>query len=300
MRLRAYVFLGLALFLCVAHARAQAPAQQPAVADSEHAPLISKIESYLRNLFGWGPEFHLKLGPLKDSILPGFYEVPVEVTYQQQTDTGVVYASKDGRYIIRGELYNTSQDPFAEIRAKLVTSGSPSIGPADAKVTVVEFSDFQCPHCRVLSQALKTTEPKYPQVRFVFKNFPLTQIHPWAMTAAIAARCAFQSSPDAFWKMHDAIFQQQEIISPETVYDKLAEFAAAAGLNRDDFKACLADPQAQKAVEADMALGKELKISSTPTVFVNGRENVGGDPGNLGQLIDFELRRAEGKLSTRK
>ena len=291
MKLRLSVVLSLVLIIFSAAARAQA--QQPAANTPDQAHLIASVESYLRNLFSWGPAFQLKLGPLKDSQLPGFYEVPIAVTFQEQTDSGIVYASKDGKYIIRGELYNTSQDPFAETRAKLVTKDSPSQGPANAKVTVVEFSDFQCPHCRVLSQTLRTLVPKYPQVRFVFKNFPITQIHPWAMTAAIAGRCAFQSSPDAFWKMHDAIFQQQELISTEIVYDKLTDFAAASGLSRDDFKACLADPEVQKSVEADAALGKELKISSTPTVFVNGRENVGGDPATLDQLIDFELHRTQ-------
>jgi len=291
MKLRLSVILSLVLVMFAAGARAQA--QQPTANTPDQAHLIASVESYLRNLFSWGPAFQLKVGPLKDSQLPGFYEVPIAVTFQEQTDTGIVYASKDGKYIIRGELYNTSQDPFADTRAKLVTKDSPSQGPANAKVTVVEFSDFQCPHCRVLSQTLKTLIPKYPQVRFVFKNFPITQIHPWAMTAAVAGRCAFQSSADAFWKMHDAIFQQQELISTEIVYEKLTDFAAAAGLNRDDFKACLADPEVQKSVEADAALGKELKISSTPTVFVNGRENVGGDPATLDQLIDFELHRTQ-------
>jgi protein-disulfide isomerase len=288
MKLRLYVILSLVLICGAQSARAQN--QQPAAAPDQ-AHLIASVESYLRNLFGWGAAFQIKLGPLKDSQLPGFYDVPIAVTYQDQTDTGTVYASKDGKFIIRGELYNMSQDPFAEIRAKLATKDSPSAGPADAKVTVVEFSDFQCPHCRVLSQNLKPLETKYPQIRIVFKNFPITAIHPWSMTAAIAARCAFQSSPEAFWKVHDAIFQQQDLISTETVYDKLTEFAAAAGLNRDDFKACLADPETQKSVEADESLGKDLKIASTPTVFVNGRENIGGDPATLEQLIDFELHR---------
>jgi protein-disulfide isomerase len=291
MKLRLYVVLILAAICCAASTATQA--QQPPPASPGQAQLIASIESYLRNLFGWGPAFQIKLGPLKDSQLPGFYEVPIAVTYQDQTDSGAVYASKDGKFIIRGELYNTTEDPFAEIRAKLVTKDSPSAGPADAKVTVVEFSDFQCPHCRVLSQNLKPLETKYPQVRFVFKNFPLTAIHPWSMTAALAARCAYQSNPAAFWKMHDAIFQQQDLISTEIVYDKLTEFAANAGLNRDDFKACLADPETQKSVESDIALGKALKITSTPTVYVNGRENIGGDPAALEQLIEFELTRAQ-------
>jgi protein-disulfide isomerase len=298
MKLGRYAILGMVLLATAVGTGAQAP--QTASGSTDQSHFIATVESYLRNLFGWGSAFQLKLGPIKDSQLPGFYEVPIAVTYQEQTDTGTVYASKDGKFIIRGELYNTSQDPFAEIRAKLVTKDSPSAGPANAKVTVVEFSDFQCPHCRLLSQNLKTLEPKYPQVRFVFKNFPITQIHPWAMTAAIAARCAFQSSPESFWKMHDSIFQQQDLISTETVYDKLTEFAAASGLNRDDFKACLADPEVQKFVEADIALGKELRISSTPTVFVNGRENVGGDPAALDQLIEFELHRIQSPAAAQK
>jgi protein-disulfide isomerase len=291
MKLRLYVVLILAVICCAASTATRA--QQPPPATTDQAHLIASIESYLRNLFAWGPAFQIKLGPLKDSQLPGFYEVPIAVTYQDQTDSGAVYASKDGKFIIRGELYNTSEDPFAEIRAKLVTKDSPSAGPANAKVTVVEFSDFQCPHCRVLSQNLKPLEAKFPQVRFVFKNFPLTAIHPWSMTAALAARCAFQSSPQAFWKMHDAIFQQQDLISTEIVYDKLTEFAASAGLNRDDFKACLADPEVQKSIEADIAVGNTLKISSTPTVYVNGRENIGGDPAALEQLIEFEVNRTQ-------
>jgi protein-disulfide isomerase len=293
MKPRLYVVLILLTISCAANPQAQAQ-QPPAATDQTH--LIASVESYLRNLFGWGAVIQIKLGPLKDAQLPGFYEVPIAVSYQDQTDTGIVYASKDGKFIIRGELYNTNQDPFAEIRAKLITKDSPSAGPADAKVTLVEFSDFQCPHCRVLSQNLKPLEAKYPQIRVVFKNFPITAIHPWSMTAALAARCAYQSSPDAFWKMHDAIFQQQDLISTETVYDRLTEFAASAGLNRDDFRACLADPATQKSVEADQTLGRDLKISSTPTVFVNGRENIGGDPATLEQQIEFELNRARNPI----
>lgn len=289
MKLRVALLVWAVLFIAAARPLC---AQQTAGA-SDQAHLTSSVEAYLRDLFGWGPAFQLKVGPLKDSQLPGFYEVPIAVTYQEQTDTGMVYASKDGKFIIRGELYDTARDPFADIRAKIVTKDSPSIGPANAKVTVVEFSDFQCPHCRLLSQNLKPLEAKFPQVRFVFKNFPLTQIHPWAMTAAEAGRCAYQTSSEAFWKMHDAIFQQQDQIAADTVYDKLTEFAVSAGLNREDFKACLAALETQQAVEADINQGKDLKIASTPTIFINGRENVGGDPTTLEQQISYEINRRQ-------
>src|SRR3984957_21046646 len=115
-----YVVLSLVL-LSSSCASAQAQAQQPAAASTDQTHLIASVESYLRDLFGWGKDFQIKLGPLKDAQIPGFYEVPIAVTYQDQTDTGTVYASKDGKFIIRGDLYNMKQDPFAEIRARLVT-----------------------------------------------------------------------------------------------------------------------------------------------------------------------------------
>jgi protein-disulfide isomerase len=154
---------------------------------------------------------------------------------------------------------------------------------------MVEFSDFECPHCRQLHEYLKTLEQKYPQAHIVFKNYPIEAIHPWAMTAAIAGHCAYETSSDAFWKMESAIFDQQDLISAENAYDKLTDVAIAAGLQRDAFRACLADPAAKEAVEADLALGQKLGVNSTPTVFINGREAVGGDPSAVEQLIEYEL-----------
>ena len=115
-------------------------------------------------------------------------------------------------------------------------------------------------------------------MRFVYKNFPLTTIHPWAETAAIGAHCAYEQSPEAFWKVHDAIFDDQDAITPENVWDKLVSFASQAGLNADTFKACLSSADAQKAVDAEHAEGVALGVDSTPTAFVNGRPLAGGDP----------------------
>jgi protein-disulfide isomerase len=217
--------------------------------------------------------------------------VPITLTYQGQSETGTVFASKDGKYVVRGEIFSTSEDPFATNRATLSLENSPSLGPANAKVTLVEFSDFQCPHCRLFQQALKALLPKFPQVRVVYKNFPLENIHPWAMMAAMGSRCAYQNSNAAFWKMYDSIFDQQDVISAENVYDKLTDFAGAVGISADAFHSCLNDPATKQAVEADLQLGEKLDINSTPTVFINGRRVVGGDPASLEQLLTFELNR---------
>lgn len=291
---RGIAAVGLGLFLAIAPAMAQstAPGQASATADDQ-AALEKTAEAFVRNLFAWGPEFKLKLGPLGPSASPDFYALPLDVSFNGQSEKGTFYVSKDGKVFLRGDLYNTTKDPFAGNEGKLQADdkagADPSKGPAGARVTLTEFSDFECPHCRELYETMKTIEVEFPRIRIVHKDFPLTQIHPWAQTAAIGGRCAFEQSPAAFWKMHDAIFDGQDLISPENVWDKLVGFATAAGLNAESFKACMASPEARDAVDQDHTQGVVLEINSTPTVFVNGRPLVGGDKATLEQYIKFEL-----------
>jgi len=265
------------------------PVATGAPVSADQTQLSKATEAFVRQLFGWGPNIQVKLGPFAPSAAADFYTVPIEISFNEQKETGEVYVSKDGKTLLRGDLYDMSADPFAANRAKIHLERSPSKGPTDARVTVVEFADFECPHCRELWEALTTLAGKYPQVRVVYKDFPLTQIHPWANTAALGGRCAFQQSPQAFWKVHDAIFENQDLISPENVWDKLVQFATAAGLNSDTFKACLSAPDAQRDVDASRAEGVALGVNSTPTVYINGRPVVGGDVTTLSQYIDFEL-----------
>jgi protein-disulfide isomerase len=266
-----------------------APAPAQAAVTPEQARLLKSAEVFVRHFFGWGADIKVALGPLRPAVSSEFYVVPIQVTVGEQVQTGEVYVSKDGKTLLRGEMYDMSADPFADNRAKVHLEGNPSKGPADARVTLVEFSDFECPHCRELYEELKTVEARYPQIRIVYKDFPLTSIHPWAQTAALGGRCAFNQSPAAFWKVHDSIFDNQDVLSAENVWDKLVEFATAAGLNADTFKACLSSPDAEKSVDANRADGVALDVSSTPTVYINGRPIVGGDVETLDRLIDFEL-----------
>lgn len=298
----AIVLGALAILLSATPSAGQAPAPSatPKTADASPAPaqapmspeqarLLKSTETFVRQLFGWGPEIKLSLGPFGQSTAADFYVVPIQVTLNEQTETGEVYVSKDGKTLLRGEMFDMSADPFAANRAKIHIDGNPAKGPASAAVTVVEFADFQCPHCRELWEALQAVEARYPQVRVVFKDFPLTTIHPWADTAALGGRCAFEQSPEAFWKVHDSIFENQDLLSAENVWDKLVQYATEAGLNADIFKGCLSSPDTQKAIDANRAEGVALGVSSTPTVYVNGRPLVGGDAATLSQYIDFEL-----------
>jgi protein-disulfide isomerase len=273
---------------------AQAPAQGAALApaqnpSAEDAQFLKTAEVFVRNLFAWGPDFQVKLGPRSKAPAPDYYLVPVQVAFNGTSDTGVLYISKDGKTVVRGEMFDTSSDPFAGNRARLRIEGEPSRGPADARVTIVEFSDFQCPHCRQLYENMKIVTAHYPQVRVVFKNFPIAAVHPWALSAAIGGHCAYLQSPDAFWKVHDGLFENQDLISAADIWERLLAYASQAGLDKDAFKACMASPEAKQAVETDLAEGQILSVNSTPTAFVNGRPVVGGDPAMLQQFIDFEL-----------
>jgi protein-disulfide isomerase len=246
-----------------------------------------RVEQYLRNLYAWGPAYDVKVGSSKPSPIPDLLEVPVTVAMGGQSDTAVVYVSKSGNFLLRGELTDMSVDPFADIRSKLHVGNSPSMGPEDAKVTLIEFADFECPSCRQLDLVLREFLPLHPEVRLVFKHYPLTDIHPWAMTAAIASQCAYQQSHAAFWKMHDAIFDAQDVISPSNVWDKMQDLAAQQGLNADAYRACMINPETASQVKSTIDEGHALTITATPTTFVNARRIIGPDKSLIQQYVTF-------------
>jgi protein-disulfide isomerase len=262
----------------------------PKAADSPTAKpsaIEIRVEKYLRNLYAWGPTFDVKVGPSKPSPISDLLEVPVTVSMGGQSDTAVVYVSKSGNFLLRGELTDMSVDPFADIRSKLHVGNSPSMGPEDAKITLIEFADFECPSCRQLDLVLRELLPRHPEVRLVFKHYPLTDIHPWAMTAAIASQCVFQQNPAAFWKMHDAIFDAQDVITPANVWDKMLDLATQQGLNVDVYRACMTNPETVSQVKATIEEGHILTITATPTTFVNSRRVVGPDKSLIEQYITF-------------
>ena len=255
---------------------------------------LKQMEKLVRDLYAWGPDYNVKIGPATQSSFSEFYKVPIVVTYKGQSDQGELYLSKDGKTVLRGDLFELGKDPYSGVRAHLHPEGNPAMGPANAPVTLVEFADFECPHCREFSDDFPAIQQKFPQVRLVYKDMPLSDIHPWAETAAIGARCAFMQSPAAFWKMHDAIFKNQENITPGNAWDELNGFAKDEGLDADAFKACMSSADARSAVDANRTDAATLGVSSTPTVYVNGRPVVGGDPGTVEQYIQYDMD-AQGK-----
>jgi protein-disulfide isomerase len=280
--------------------QAAATAAKPASA----APTQTQknIEAYLRNIYAFGPDVKVTVGPFTDSGVDGVLETSIEVLIGENKENAKFYVSKDGKYLFRGEMSDMTKDPLAEARALMQTKDAPSLGDPGAPVTLVEYADFECPTCRSLHDVLRGLLPNYAgKVRLIFKDFPIDQIHPWARTAAIAGRCAYQQDPKAFWKMYDLIYDNQEVISAANAWTNVLDYAAQSGLNAETFKACRASPEAADAVNASRANGLQVEVNSTPTIFVNGRRIVGADPHLLEQYINYELAQQKtGKPADKK
>ncbi len=152
------------------------------------------------------------------------------------------------------------------LRIKVATEGSPSRGPKQAPVTIVEFSDFQCPFCAQFSKTLHEAAAKYgDRVRLVYKQFPLSQIHPFAEKAAEAALCA--ADQDHFWDLHDLMFDKQNELKEEDLKAKGAQLK----LDSTVFNDCLTSGKYASRVKQDQREGFSLGVSTTPSFFINGR-----------------------------
>jgi protein-disulfide isomerase len=181
------------------------------------------------------------------------------------------------------------QGPAAEQpevrRYDIPVGNSYAIGPADAPITIVEFSDYQCPFCRRWhDEVYEPLLAAYPgKIRLVYRHFPLTSIHPDAMSAAEAAMCAGEQ--DAFWPFHEKLFSSE--LLGNTTY---VQYAQDLGLHMANFEACLGDHKYQTAIQEDTDFAINLGIRSTPTFFINGLALVGAQPLEVfRQVIDQEL-----------
>ncbi|MBI2882352.1 MAG: thioredoxin domain-containing protein [Candidatus Methylomirabilis oxyfera] len=172
------------------------------------------------------------------------------------------------------------------IRSAVSAEGAFAQGPKDAPVTIVEFSDFQCPYCSRVVGTLKEVVRLYPkQVRLAFRDFPIAGLHPKAQKAAEAARCA--GDQGKFWEYHDRLFESQA----HAEISDFKQFAEQLKLDGNSFAACLDSGKYAAAIQADVQEGARLGITGTPTFFINGRLVVGALPLEMfRKLIDRELR----------
>jgi protein-disulfide isomerase len=274
------------------------PAASPAPSDATvNLPTEATVDSFMQQTFGYQPDITWRISGIRPSGLAGLAEVTVVVASPQGQQSMRFYTTADGEHAIFGEIVPFGArpyDPAMKVLAKGITG--PQRGPKDAPVTIVEFGDLQCPACKAAQPEIEALVAAEPNARFVFQNFPLGQVHNWAVKAADYADCVGSASSDAFWKFIAKTYETQSDITAENVDEKLTAIADGAGVKGPDIAACAAKPETKAHVDASIELGKAVDVTSTPTLFINGRKVASFDP-QLKEvyksLVEFAAKQAK-------
>jgi protein-disulfide isomerase len=252
-------------------------------------PSEETVNGFMQQMFGYDPSLSWKMNEIKPSEVPGMSAVALTIAGPQGSQYVKLYVTGDGKYAFPAEPMPFGAKPFEATRQELNKGvNGPSRGPADAPVTIVEFSDFQCPHCKEAAPIVEKLLAEEPKAHFVFQNYPLPS-HNWAHKAAQYADCVGRASSDAFWKFVQKTFESQEQITDANVDEKLTAIANDSGVKGSDIATCATKPETFTRVEHSIALGKEAGVTGTPTIFINGRKipNLGIPMDTLKQLVEF-------------
>ena len=270
---------------------------------SAQAPseLNSKIEQHIRFTYKLPPSVKVTISAQRASDFPNYDALTVTFDDQGRKQNYDFLLSKDQKTLMRLTKMDLSADPYAELMKKIDVKGRPVRGNPDAKVVVVIYDDFQGPYC---SHAHQTLFPEIykeysDKVAFIYKDFPLAEIHPWAIHAAVDANCLGAENTDAYWDFADYIHAHRDVVNSEKGLDK--QFAALdnitvteAGKFKVDsgkLQACV-KAQDDRAVKASMKEGESLDVSGTPTMFINGQLVDGARPApEIRELLDAALKR---------
>jgi protein-disulfide isomerase len=255
----------------------------------------NEIAQHVRERFKLPATMTLTVGPYRDSPFPDFFATKITASTGNQTQAQDFYVTKDKRCFVLGSIFNLTTNLRQEALQTIVTDGQSSQGPAHAPVTIVEFSDLECPSCARFHQFLeKEVIPKYGnQVRIVFKELPLVSIHPWALTGAIACQCAYQLDPATYVPYRSLIFQNQNTIDPTNARQRLLSLGEQIGLNRLQLATCIDAKVSLQRVEENFREATAIGVQSTPTTFINGRRIVGlPSPQEYFKAVDKALRAA--------
>ena len=260
--------------------------------DTSTAPDVDE-ETILANLRLEIPQVRdadsLRIDSLRESSVDGFYRAQLVVNNQNRV---LVMIREDESEVLllagppldvgrSAEQMQASQQQESEARSDVLqraSEGMPARGPADAPVTLIEFSDFQCPYCARATTLVDQLRERYPdRLRVVFMHFPLSS-HEWARPAAMAAQCAARQDEDVFWRLHDFYFSNQDALTPGNVMAKSEPILAETAVNVDDWKTCATDRTSDvhrsvaRKVNASLEAGKEAGVTGTPSFFVNGEK----------------------------
>lgn len=296
--LRTRFFLGCLALLLAAGCKAQ---DNPN--DLNNAKIDRRIEVLVRSQLNVPQDWKVNIGPRSKSDVPGFDAVPI--TFSSMSDSSKQQTlnfllSKDGNTLARLSKWDLSRNPADLIS----TANRPVRGNPDAKVTIINFDDLECPYCaRMHAQLFPDTLDRYKGlIKVVYKDFPLVEIHPWALHAAVDANCLAAQSPTAYWNYVDYLHTHGDDVSgPQrdpaksaATLDKLArDEGQRSKLDSGKLDACLAK-QDDSVVRASMKEGDALGVDGTPTLFINGERLSGALPEEqVWMAIDRALK-AEG------
>jgi protein-disulfide isomerase len=253
------------------------------------------IVRQLTEIFKLPSTVKLMVGPFAASSFPNFYQTTITADSDGKVNKQNYFVTRDKRFIVLGGIFNMDIDPRRQALRTMKLTDQSSEGPANAPVTIVEYADLECPTCAREHEFLqKELLPRYgDKVRVVFKEFPLVQIHTWALTGAIAAQCAYQIDPSKFVAYRTSIFEHQMNITATSARDLLLYYGEQVGLDRLKLAACIDSKASLPRVEEGLREGKELGVDRTPTFFINGRILIGGGPADgFFQKVDDALRAA--------
>ena len=253
-------------------------------------PSEETVNAFLQQTFGYDSTVTWKITAIKPSIAEGLAEVNVTLSNAQGQSGTTLYVTPDGKHALTGEIMPFGAKPYEPAKEALLKGiNGPARGPEKSAVTIVEFSDLQCPHCKDAQTVIDKLLAEEPNAKFVFQNYPLP-MHNWAAKAAHYADCVGRSSNDAFWKFVQGTFDQQANLTESNADEKLTAIADAAGVKGADVAVCAAKPDTKSRVDKSVALGTAVGVTGTPTVYVNGRRIgnvVGVPPEVLKGLVEF-------------
>jgi protein-disulfide isomerase len=274
------------------------------VAQSTPPDLARKIEHQVRSFYSLPPEVKVTVGAITPaSDVPGYDSVTVKLDQGEgkQKDYSFLI-SKDRNTMLRMTKFDLSKDPYADLMSKIDVTGRPSRGAKGAKVVVVNFDDFECPFCSRMHQTLfpEIFKEYGDRVTFYYKDYPLAEIHPWAIHAAVDAGCLATQNADAYWDFADYIHANKQVVdnerTPPARLDAVDKMALLQGQRHNvdlpKLQACL-KAQNEDAVRASMKEADSLGVDATPTLFINGQKIDGAVPiDQVRTALDTALRDA--------
>jgi protein-disulfide isomerase len=271
-------------------------------AQSMPPEVARRVEQQVRIFYSVPPSVRVMLGPIRPSELPGYDALTVTFDRGDEKQSDEFLLAKDGKTMLRMTKFDLTNDPYADVMKKIDVRGRPTRGNTNSKVVAINYDDFECPFCSRLHQTLfpELLTEYGDRVTFIYKDFPLAEIHPWATRAAVDANCLAAQNQDAYWDFADYVHANQKEVNSEKGHD--GQFAALDRLaieqgqkhNLDGTKlqGCIKAQQDDK-VKASVHEGQELGVEATPTIFVNGERVAGSLPlGELRALLDRALVQA--------